>query len=198
MGTRSRLIATARMTESWGLILALSFSKGEQGSEPLHFGIFQPPISVKVVFPAAPDSSRCHQSPPCSEGGRMQWEAGRHPAPSWVPALCAGPGARSQNPAVGIWCVYLESSNDPGTARRMSQLPVQGRIPHQASQLKNHHLEMWQLNNIIKLALLTSDRLKPFHAGTFRAKCNGKQQSPQTIILQESPPKPQDLQALGG
>lgn len=107
VGTGSHLIATARMTESWGLILAPFFSKGEQGSEPLHLGIFQPPISIKVVFPPASDSSRCHQSPPCSEGGRMQWEAGRHPAPSWVPALRAGPGARSQNPAVGIWCVYL-------------------------------------------------------------------------------------------
>lgn len=116
----------------------------------------------------------------------MQWEAGRHPAPSWVPALRAGPGARSQNPAVGICCVYLQSNSDPGTVRRMSQLPVQGRILHQASQFKNHHLEMQQLNNFIKLALLTSDRLKPFHTGTF----HGKQQSPQTIFLQESLPKP--------
>lgn len=68
----------------------------------------------------------------------------------------------------------------------MSQLPVQGRIPHQASPLKkNHHLEIGQLNNLIKLALLTSDRLKPSHSGPI-------------IISPESLPKPQDLQALGG
>lgn len=71
------------------------------------------------------DGSRCHQSPPGSQGGRMQREAGGYPAPSRVPALRAGPGARSQNRAVGIWCVYLQSSADPGTGRRMSQLPVQ-------------------------------------------------------------------------
>lgn len=174
------------------------FQRGNRAVNLCTLGFSSPPSVLKLCFPLPQIAPGATKAPPCSEGGRMQWEAGRHPAPSWVPALCAGPGARSQNPAVGIWCVYLESSNDPGTARRMSQLPVQGRIPHQASQLKNHHLEMWQLNNIIKLALLTRDRLKPFHAGTFRAKHNGKQQSPQTIILQESPPKPRDLQAPGG
>lgn len=124
----SHLIATAGMTESWGLIIALSFSMRKQCT----LGFSKPPSVLKLCFPPlqiAP-SARCHQSPLCSKGGRTQWEAGRHPAPSWVPVLRAGPGARSQNPAVGIWSVYLQSNNDPGTARRMSQLPVWGRIPH--------------------------------------------------------------------
>lgn len=146
MGIGFHLIATAGMTESWGLILALSFLKRAQRSKSLHFGIFWALIRVKVVFPPTPDSSRCHQSPPCSKGGRMQWEAGRDPALPRVPALRAGPGARSQSPAVGIWCVYLQSNNDPGTARRMSQLPVQGRIPHQASKFKKK-ISIWRCSN---------------------------------------------------
>lgn len=112
----------------------------------------------------------------------MQGEEGTErpsPAPSWVPGLC---GARSQSPAVGI-CVYLQYNNDPRTWTRMSQLPVQGRIPHQASPLKTHHLEMQQLKNPIKLALLTSERLKPFHA-----RWDGKQQSPQSTEISPQTP----------
>jgi len=101
---------------------------------------------------------------------------------------------------VGIWCVYLQSSADPGTGRRMSQLPVQGRIPHQASPFGSNerHLEMQQLNPLIKLALLTSDRLQPFHADASRAKRDGKRQSPPRLLaLQEELPKRWGLRAPG-
>lgn len=139
------------------------FQRGNGAANLCTLGFSTPPSGLKLCFPSPQTAPGVTKAPPCSKGGRMQREGGRHPGPCWVPALRAGPGARSQSPAVGICCVYLQSNNDPGTARRMSQLAVQGRILHQPSQLKNHHLELQQLNNFIKLALLISDRLKPFH-----------------------------------
>lgn len=77
------------MTESWGVILALSFLKREQCSKSLHFGIFQTHISVKVVFSPHPRQLQVPPKPlPAPRvGGCSGRQADTQPFPGSLPSL---------------------------------------------------------------------------------------------------------------
>lgn len=75
-----------------------------------------------VLSPPGTTKAPC----PCGAAGGTRVPA----RPGSLPS--AGLGSRSQSGAVGILCLYLQSSADPEAGRRMSQLPAQSRIPPRA------------------------------------------------------------------